>query len=248
MGIGAALVMPGTLSILATVFPPAERPKAITIWASVAGGSVAVSITWSGAMLESFWWGAIFLGMAAVAALSVVGVTGLLYGFIQAPDGRVGRGADPGRLRDRYRRPGRVRRLGATPHAPDARHRLLRRTAFQPGLPLDRGRLPRPVRHVLRLHPVPPTRARLLAAGRRPVRAARRSRAARRGHRTHHAAGHRRDHVLAAAPSTTTAGNRGWSASSPPSPTAPTTSTGSSKRSAATPADLSALLPSADER
>ena len=113
MGVGAALVMPGTLSILATVFPPAERPKAIAIWASAAGGSVALSITWSGAMLEHFWWGAIFLGMAGVAAaalicgwwllptsrhpaqarldplgavLSVIGVTGLLYGFIQAPD------------------------------------------------------------------------------------------------------------------------------------------------------------------
>jgi EmrB/QacA subfamily drug resistance transporter len=113
MGVGAALVMPGTLSILATVFPPAERPRAIAIWAAVAGGSVAVSITWSGFMLEHFWWGAIFLGMAAVAAvalvagwwllptsrhpedapidpigaaLSVIGVTGLLYGFIQAPD------------------------------------------------------------------------------------------------------------------------------------------------------------------
>jgi EmrB/QacA subfamily drug resistance transporter len=113
MGVGAAFVMPGTLSILATVFPPAERPKAIAIWASVAGGSVAVAITWSGAMLEHFWWGAIFLGMAAVAAvalaagwwllptsrhpdearldpagalLSVIGVTGILYGFIQAPD------------------------------------------------------------------------------------------------------------------------------------------------------------------
>ena len=113
MGIGAALVMPGTLSILASVFPPAERHRAIAIWASVAGGSVAISITWSGAMLEQFWWGSLFLGMAVVAAvalvagwrllptsrhpgqarldpagavLSVLGVTGLLYGFIQAPD------------------------------------------------------------------------------------------------------------------------------------------------------------------
>jgi len=112
MGIGAALVMPGTLSILATVFPPTERPKAIAVWASVAGGSVAISLVWSGAMLEHFWWGSIFLGMAAVAAvallagwfllptsrhrdeagvdpvgaaLSVLGVTGLLYGFIEAP-------------------------------------------------------------------------------------------------------------------------------------------------------------------
>jgi EmrB/QacA subfamily drug resistance transporter len=113
MGAGSALVMPGTLSILATVFPPAERPRAIGIWASVAGGSVALSITWSGAMLENFWWGSIFLGMAGIAVvalaggwlllptsrhpeqarldppgalLSVIGVTGLLYGFIQAPD------------------------------------------------------------------------------------------------------------------------------------------------------------------
>jgi MFS transporter, DHA2 family, multidrug resistance protein len=113
MGIGAALVMPGTLSILATVFPPAERPKAIAIWASVAGGSVAISIMWSGFMLEHFWWGSIFVGMAVVAAgalaagywllptsrhpdearldptgacLSVIGVAGLLYGFIQAPE------------------------------------------------------------------------------------------------------------------------------------------------------------------
>jgi EmrB/QacA subfamily drug resistance transporter len=113
MGVGAALVMPGTLSILATVFPPAERPKAIAIWASVAGGSVAVSIMWSGFMLEHFWWGSIFVGMAVVAAtalvagyfllptsrhpddarldptgavFSVIGVAGLLYGFIQAPE------------------------------------------------------------------------------------------------------------------------------------------------------------------
>ncbi len=113
MGAGAALVTPGTLSILTHVFPPAERAKAIGIWAAVAGGSVAVSLTWSGLMLEHFWWGSIFLGMAGVAVvafvagwfvlpesraseaaaldpagafLSIVGVTGLLYGFIQAPD------------------------------------------------------------------------------------------------------------------------------------------------------------------
>ena len=113
MGVGAALIMPATLSILATVFPPAERPKAIGIWASVAGGSVAVGIALSGLMLEHFWWGSIFVGMAVLAALAllvghivlptsrpaeharldpagvvlaVVGVTGLLYGFIQASD------------------------------------------------------------------------------------------------------------------------------------------------------------------
>lgn len=79
MGVGAALVMPGTLSILATVFPPAERPKAIAIWASVAGASVAVSIMWSGVMLEHFWWGSIFVGMA------VVGGAALAAGYVLLP-------------------------------------------------------------------------------------------------------------------------------------------------------------------
>jgi len=113
MGCGAALVMPATLSILAAVFPPAQRPTAIAVWASVAGASVAASITWSGLMLEHFWWGSIFLGMSVLAVItllagalvlpavpphpdtrldpvgaivSTAGITGMLYGFIQAPD------------------------------------------------------------------------------------------------------------------------------------------------------------------
>src|SRR3954465_1794171 len=36
MGVGAALIMPATLSIIANVFPPAERGKAIGIWAALA--------------------------------------------------------------------------------------------------------------------------------------------------------------------------------------------------------------------
>ena len=42
MGAGAAFVMPATLSILAHVFPPEERPRAIAIWAGVAGLAVAM--------------------------------------------------------------------------------------------------------------------------------------------------------------------------------------------------------------
>src|SRR5919197_4491915 len=37
MGVGAAAIMPTTLSILTNVFPDDERPKAIAIWAAVAG-------------------------------------------------------------------------------------------------------------------------------------------------------------------------------------------------------------------
>ena len=43
MGIGAALIMPATLSLLTNVFPdPIERGRAIGVWAAVAGGSGAI--------------------------------------------------------------------------------------------------------------------------------------------------------------------------------------------------------------
>src|SRR5829696_4872460 len=42
MGVGGALIMPATLSILTNVFPAEERPRAIGIWAAVAGLGVAV--------------------------------------------------------------------------------------------------------------------------------------------------------------------------------------------------------------
>src|ERR687894_1870032 len=42
MGVGGALIMPTTLSILTNVFPAGERAKAIGIWAAVAGGGVGL--------------------------------------------------------------------------------------------------------------------------------------------------------------------------------------------------------------
>src|SRR5262245_50995855 len=42
MGIGAALVMPATLSIITTIFPPEERARAIAIWAGFAGAAGAI--------------------------------------------------------------------------------------------------------------------------------------------------------------------------------------------------------------
>src|SRR5438045_3489988 len=112
MGIGAALIMPATLSILTNVFPPHERAKAIAIWAGLAGAGAAVGPVASGFLLEHFWWGSVFLVnvplvLAALiggrflipnskdphaeqldpigAVLSMVGLGGLLYGIIEGP-------------------------------------------------------------------------------------------------------------------------------------------------------------------
>src|SRR3954447_21718856 len=62
MGIGAALIMPATLSILINVFTDArERAVAIGIWSAVAGLAVALGPVTGGFLLEHFWWGSVFL-------------------------------------------------------------------------------------------------------------------------------------------------------------------------------------------
>jgi len=113
MGVGAAFIMPSTLSILVNVFPARERAKAIAIWAATVGiaGSIGPVIT--GYVLVHFWFGAAFLVYLPVIALafvggwffvpksrdphearldpigallSIAGVSTLVFALIQAPD------------------------------------------------------------------------------------------------------------------------------------------------------------------
>jgi EmrB/QacA subfamily drug resistance transporter len=72
MGVGGAAVQPATLAVITNVFPPGERGRAIGIWAGAAGLAVAGGPLASGAVLEHFWWGAIFLIAVPVAVLGVV--------------------------------------------------------------------------------------------------------------------------------------------------------------------------------
>jgi len=61
MGVGGAMVMPGTLSILTQVFPPRERAFAIGVWSGVSGVGILLGPIVAGWLLEHFWWGSIFL-------------------------------------------------------------------------------------------------------------------------------------------------------------------------------------------
>jgi len=72
MGLGGAAVMPQTLSIISNVFPPAERAKAIGIWASAVGIGVAIGPVLGGALLAHFWWGSVFLINVPVTALGII--------------------------------------------------------------------------------------------------------------------------------------------------------------------------------
>ena len=112
MGIGGALIMPATLSIITNVFPPEERAKAIGAWAGVAGLGGALGPLTGGFLVEHFYWGSVFLvnipivivGVLAGffliptskdptaprldpigAALSIAGLAVLLFAIIEAP-------------------------------------------------------------------------------------------------------------------------------------------------------------------
>src|SRR3712207_9176795 len=61
MGLGAAGIMPTTLSILTNIFPKDERPKAIAAWAAVSGLGIAIGPTSGGWLIEHFDYSSIFL-------------------------------------------------------------------------------------------------------------------------------------------------------------------------------------------
>jgi EmrB/QacA subfamily drug resistance transporter len=112
MGIGGALIMPATLSIIIHVFPREERGKAIAIWTGISGAAIGLGPLIGGILLEYFWWGSVFLVNVPIAiialiagrwlvpesrdphpaaidlpgaALSMTAISVLLYGIIEAP-------------------------------------------------------------------------------------------------------------------------------------------------------------------
>ncbi len=113
MGVGGALIMPATLSVISNVFPRQERAKAIGIWSAMAAIGVGLGPLFGGLLLEWFDWSSVFLlnvPVAAVAlvlgmrlvpesrdpepgsfdfggvALSIGTLVSLVFGIIEAPD------------------------------------------------------------------------------------------------------------------------------------------------------------------
>ena len=113
MGIGAAAIMPTTLSIITTSFPVEQRAKAIGVWVGMAGGGAVLGLFGSGILLEFFSWSSFFglnvvlAGLALVgtllvvptsvdadpprldlvgALLSLIAVAATVFGIIEGPD------------------------------------------------------------------------------------------------------------------------------------------------------------------
>ncbi|MGP4112764.1 MFS transporter [Streptomyces sp. 4N509B] len=77
-GVGAALVMPTTLSIITSSFPAAERGKAVGAWIGVAGAGAVFGLLTSGLLLEWFAWPSIFVFGGSLAALTLVAAVAVI--------------------------------------------------------------------------------------------------------------------------------------------------------------------------
>lgn len=71
-GVGAAFIMPATLSLLTAAFPKSERNKAVGIWAGVASSGAIVGFMGTGLLLHAFAWQSIFYAFAASAVVLIV--------------------------------------------------------------------------------------------------------------------------------------------------------------------------------
>ncbi|MFJ2959405.1 MFS transporter [Streptomyces sp. NPDC087270] len=73
LGVGAALVMPATLSTITSTFPREQRTKAVSAWTAVAGASAVVGLLTSGLLLQEWSWRSVFLLNVVLAAVAAVG-------------------------------------------------------------------------------------------------------------------------------------------------------------------------------
>jgi EmrB/QacA subfamily drug resistance transporter len=73
MGVGAAMVFPSTLSLIANVFTERrERAQAIGLWGAITGAAIALGPIVGGWLLEAFDWRSIFFAMTPIAAIAGV--------------------------------------------------------------------------------------------------------------------------------------------------------------------------------
>lgn len=113
MGVGAAMIMPSTLSTVTAVFPKERRAHAVAVWAGFASAGAVLGLLMSGVLLEVSDWKSTFVAISALAgvsllatllfipatknsetahpdllgtALTAVGIGALVYGIIEGAD------------------------------------------------------------------------------------------------------------------------------------------------------------------
>ena len=155
-GVGAALMMPATLSIITATFPPKERGAALGIWAGVSATALAIGPLIGGLITEHISWNWIFyvnvpvgvVGLVAAQLIiresrdtsheqrldlpgllsSGIALFALVYALIEANNKGLDLAADPRPLRGRRDRGHRLRAARAAPAAAHVRREALRET------------------------------------------------------------------------------------------------------------------------
>ena len=75
MGLGAALVMPATLSVVVVVFPSEERGKAVGIWAAMAGAGAPIGLIVGGWSVENYGWEMVFwINVPVIIVALILGI------------------------------------------------------------------------------------------------------------------------------------------------------------------------------
>ncbi|MED5801809.1 MFS transporter [Gordonia sp. Z-3] len=77
MGVGAAMIMPGTLSTITATFPPEQRSRGVAIWSGFAAAGAIIGMLVAGSLLERWGWESIFITSAVVGVVAAVAAAAL---------------------------------------------------------------------------------------------------------------------------------------------------------------------------
>ncbi|MDF3048490.1 MAG: putative transporter [Pseudonocardia sp.] len=71
-GLSAGMAYPTTLALIAALWSGPGRTRAIALWSAIGGGIASLGPLVAGALLESFWWGSVFLVTLPLAVVAVL--------------------------------------------------------------------------------------------------------------------------------------------------------------------------------
>ncbi len=93
LGLGGAALMPASLTLLAHAYPePAERARALGIWAAVTGAAMAAGPVVGGLLVDALGWRSIFLINVPLAGISLI----MTFMYVGETDRTSGRSLDAG--------------------------------------------------------------------------------------------------------------------------------------------------------
>lgn len=89
LGVGAAFLIPMSMSLVTAMFGPAERAKALTIWVMATSLGIPLGPVLGGWLLDHFWWGSVFLINLPLVAIGAVAVLAWVPRLPGTPGGRI---------------------------------------------------------------------------------------------------------------------------------------------------------------